>query len=432
MIPAALHVLLSAEKTSGTSSSPGRLQVRMKSQTIFKCSIVLLASVSLSACNSLPRSGPAHQAIEHGATSKYKTPNNSVGIDYALVDINGKVASQFDYTILNSLEKGFGGGKGPPPQTPLGIGDVVQLTIFEAQSGGLFIPEDAGSRPGNYITLPNQTIDREGMINVPYAGAIKAAGRAAGEVQTEIEKRLANRAIEPQVVITTITSRSTSVSVLGDVNAPAKLDLSPAGERVLDLVARAGGLNAPQYETYLTIERKGREATVLFRTLIDRPSENIYARPGDTIFLARERRTYLIFGATEQSGRVDFEDSNLTLGEAIAKSGGLLDGRADPAQVFLYREVPRESLTKIGVDVSHFSGEIVPTIFKANLRDPAIFFAIQQFKMKDKDIIYVSNADAVELTKFLSIVNDVSNTTANVPANALTTRNSIRRLNNGN
>jgi polysaccharide export outer membrane protein len=50
--------------------------------------------------------------------------------------------------------------------------------------------------------------------------------------------------------------------------------------------------------------------------------------------------------------------------------------------------------------------------------------------MKDKDVIYVSNADAVELTKFLAIINDVSNTTANVPANALTTKHSVQRLDN--
>ena len=266
------------------------------------------------------------------------------------------------------------------------------------------------------------------MINVPYAGAIQAAGRPVGEVQAEIEKRLSNRAIEPQVIITTTVSRSTNASVLGDVNTPARLDLSPAGERVLDVIARAGGLNSPQYETYVTIERNGRQATVLFRTLIDKPSENIYVRPGDTVYVSRERRTYLVFGATEQAGRIDFEDSNLTLGEAIAKTGGLLDGRADPAQVFLYREVPRETLEKMGVDVSHMSAAIIPTIFRANLRDPAIFFAIQEFKMKDKDTIYVSNADAVELTKFLALINNVSNTTANIPANAVTTRNSIRRL----
>jgi polysaccharide export outer membrane protein len=393
-------------------------------------SLALLMSVGLASCNSLPRSGPAHQAIDRGATTKFLAADKKVGIDYALVDVTKQVSSHFDYSIINSLEKGFGGGKGPAPQTPLGIGDVVDVTIFEAQAGGLFIPDDAGSRPGNYITLPKQTIDRSGMITVPYAGAIRAAGRMASDVQADIEKRLANRAIEPQVLISTELSRSNNISVLGDVNTPAQMDLSPAGERVLDVIARAGGLNAPQYETYVTIERNGKQGTVLFRTLIDKPSENIYIRPGDTVYVNRERRTYLVFGATEQAGRIDFDDSNLTLGEAIAKTGGLLDGRADPAQVFLYREVPRDTLASMGVNVSHFAGSVIPTVFRANLRDPAIFFAIQQFKMKDKDVIYVSNADAVELTKFLAIINDVSNTTANVPANALTTKHSVQRLDN--
>lgn len=389
-----------------------------------------MASISLASCTTLPRSGPAHQAIERNATTKFVSKAKTAGIDYALVDISKTVASYFDYTIINSLAKGFGGGKGPAPQTPLGIGDVVEITIFEAQAGGLFIPDDAGSRPGNYITLPAQTIDRNGMITVPYAGAVRAAGRNVGDVQAEIVKRLAHRAIEPQVIITTTVNRSTNVSVLGDVNEPAQLALSPAGERVMDVIARAGGLASPQYETYVTLERHNRKATVLFRTLVDTPSENIYVRPGDTVYVERERRTYLVFGATEQAGRVDFADSNLTLGEAIAQTGGLLDDRADPAQVFLYREVPRDDLAKMGVDVSRFSGSIIPTVFRANLRDPAMFFAIQQFKMKDKDIIYVSNADAVELTKFLSLVNNVSDTTAIVPQNALTTRHSVKRLTN--
>jgi polysaccharide export outer membrane protein len=393
-----------------------------------KCSTALVLAISLASCNTLPRSGPAHQAIDKNASTKLVSANKKVGIDYALVDISKPVVSYFDYTILNSLSKGFGGGRGAPPQTPLGVGDIIEITIFEAQAGGLFIPDDAGSRPGNYITLPKQTVDRTGTIMVPYAGAIRAAGRPVSEVQAEIEKRLANRAIEPQVIITTTTSRSNTISVLGDVNTPAQLDLSPAGEKVLDVIARAGGISSPNYETYVTIQRNSREATVLFRTLVDAPQENIYVRPGDTVFVNRERRTYLVFGATEQAGRIDFDDSNLTLGEAIAKTGGLLDGRADPAQVFLYREVPRETLEKVGVDVSHFSGDIIPTVFRANLRDPAMFFAIQQFKMKDKDIIYVSNADAVELTKFMALLNDVSNTTANIPANAVTTKRAFRRI----
>ena len=61
------------------------------------------------------------------------------------------------------------------PELRFGIGDVVSVTIFEAAAGGLFIPTEAGVRPGNFVTLPDQTVDNDGNISVPYAGLVKAA-----------------------------------------------------------------------------------------------------------------------------------------------------------------------------------------------------------------------------------------------------------------
>lgn len=398
-------------------------------KTLNRAAVALL-TVTLGSCSTLPRSGPSHESILSQASVKSATPTKRQGEDYALVSLTKDVVPLFDEVVLTSFAKGFGTRKSYAPDLVLGVGDTIQVSIFEAQSGGLFIPDDAGSRPGNYVNLPNQTVDARGTIRIPYAGAIKVAGRRAAAVEEDIEKKLANRAIEPQVVVTTVTSRSNMVSILGDVNEPAQLELNPSGERVLDIVARAGGINAPGYETYVSIERGNKKATVLFQSLVDDPRENIHVRPGDTIYVNRERRTYLAFGASGLNGRIDFEDSNLTLGEALGKAGGLLDNRADPAQVFLYREVDRDVLARAGVNVSKFAGERVPTVFHANMRDPTIFFAAQKFRMQDKDVIYVSNAGATELAKFLSLINGVSETTANVPSNMVTTKKSVRQLTN--
>ncbi|WP_246791535.1 polysaccharide biosynthesis/export family protein [Bradyrhizobium commune] len=54
---------------------------------------------------------------------------------------------------------------------------MVAVTIFESTAGGLFIPAEAGTRSGNFVSLPNQNVDSAGNISVPYAGAVKAAGR---------------------------------------------------------------------------------------------------------------------------------------------------------------------------------------------------------------------------------------------------------------
>ncbi len=388
--------------------------------------IAMVAVAGLAGCTTLPRSGPDDRSIQQQAGVRVGEKDRRVGVDYVLLDLTSGMLSYFEEGRSTSLKSGFGAGRGAAPGTVLGVGDVVQVSIFESSTGGLFVPVDAGSRPGNFVTLPQQTVDRSGTISVPYAGRIRAAGRPAEQVQREVEALLANRAIEPQVLITLVENQSSQVSVLGDVNEPAKLPLNAAGERVLDVVARAGGLSTPGVETYVTLQRRGREGTVLFSDLINDPSENIFVAPGDTIYVNRERRTYLAFGASGLNGRLDFEESDLTLAEALAKAGGLLDARADPAQVFLYRMMNRSVLERMKVDVSHFRGSSIPVVIRANLRDPGTFFAIQQLPMVDKDILYISNADSTELQKFLNIVTDVTGAAAVASGDVVGTRNAIR------
>jgi polysaccharide export outer membrane protein len=77
----------------------------------------------------------------------------------------------------------------PPPRITLGIGDVVSVTIFEAEPGGLFVRASPG-RPGNFVTLPDQVVDTNGNITVPYAGTIRALGRTPAEVQEAINEAL--------------------------------------------------------------------------------------------------------------------------------------------------------------------------------------------------------------------------------------------------
>jgi polysaccharide export outer membrane protein len=387
------------------------------SKNVQRLAAVVLAA-ALASCSTLPASGPDRRHMEGQAATKLTTPDRKVGIDYALVDITKNVTAFFPVESAASLG-GFGtGGPGSAPSIPLGVGDVVEVAIFESGAGGLFIPADAGSRPGNFVTLPQQRIDTDGSIAVPYAGQIRAAGRTVPEVQREIEQALQNRAIEPQVVLTVVQSRSSEVAVLGDVNEPAKFEINPSGERILDVIARAGGLSTPGIETYVSLERNGRQATVLFDTLVENPKENIFIRPGDTVYVNRERRTFLAFGASGLNGRFDFEEADLSLGEAIGKAGGLLDNRADPAQVFLYRVVDRRTLERAGVDVSAFPTHEVPVIFRANLRDPAAFFAVQRFGMKDKDIIYISNSATTELLKVLTVIDAISATYSGVVGDA--------------
>ncbi len=159
---------------------------------------LLGGAVCLSACSALPAAGPQARAIMSDATVASKSDLNA--FKYAIVDLSQKVLTALSDPGPGSLYRSFGKGRAGRPELTVGIGDTVQITIFESSAGGLFIPSDAGSRPGNFITLPAQTVDQKGYVTVPYAGLILARGRTLPDIQDEIVRKLSGRAIEPQVV----------------------------------------------------------------------------------------------------------------------------------------------------------------------------------------------------------------------------------------
>ncbi|WP_445492969.1 polysaccharide biosynthesis/export family protein [Rhodopseudomonas sp. RCAM05734] len=302
----------------------------------------------------------------------------------------------------------------PPKAFRFGIGDILSVTIFEAAAGGLFIPAEAGVRPGNYVVIPNQAVDDGGNITVPYAGAIRASGRTPAEVQRAIVDTLKNRAIEPQVLVSVVEQRTSLISVLGDVKASGRFPASPSGERIVDVIARAGGPASQGYDMWVTLERQGHRASVPFGALLYEPSNNIFVLPADVIYLYNQAQTFVAFGAAGNQGQFKFDAWRISLAEAVGKVGGLADGQADPASVFLYRGETKEVARQIGVDISGFNGPIVPVIYSVNLRDPSGYFLSQSFEMRNKDVIFVSNAAAVETTKFLNFLRTIM-ATANDP-----------------
>lgn len=392
---------------------------------------VLMASVASAAgCSSLPNSGP-QDAIPGGAEVRASSTDDKVGFKYALIDVN-KGVLPYVSSDGQSLDKTFGAGRAPAPEIRVGVGDVLAVTIFESAAGGLFIPNDAGARPGNFVQLPNVTIDRGGLLSVPYAGMVPTLGRTLPQIQAEIERRLASRAIEPQVVVTLVSQHSNDVAVVGDVNTPNKFTVQPGGERVLDLIAKAGGLKKDPYNSSVTVQRGGTKATVAFNTLISKPRENIYVGANDTIYVYGESKTYVAFGATGTNQKFNFGAETLSLVEAVAQAGGLLDNRADPGQVYVYRLENRKALEKMGIDVSKFEGrEEIPTIYRTNFRDPASYFAARDFLMRDKDVLYVSNASSVELIKFLTVVDAVTGQASASSSDVVTTRDAFHQLGRG-
>jgi polysaccharide biosynthesis/export protein len=69
--------------------------------------------------------------------------------------------------------------------------------------------------------------------------------------------------------------------------------------------------------------------------------------------------------------------------------------------------------------VSKFDGPIIPMVYNINLRNPAGYFLASKFEMRNKDVIYVSNASSIESAKLMSFIRLVVGT-ASDPISAAT------------
>lgn len=366
---------------------------------------LVLAAFSFAGCTIMPASGPQSMDVRMQANEPDSLPYALVKLEPEIV----RVLAQYTPRLSNAFAN-----RSPPKAFRFGIGDTVSVTIFEAAAGGLFIPAEAGVRPGNFVTIPNQAVDNNGNISVPYAGAIPARGKTPVEVQQAIVAALKNRAIDPQAVVSLIDQRASLISVLGDVRAAGRFPASASGERILDAITRAGGTSTQGYDTWVTLERAGHRASVPFGALVYEPTNNIYVLPNDTIYLYSQPQTFVAFGAAGTQGQYKFDAWRISLAEAVGKHGGLSDSLADPASVFLYRGETREVAERLGVDCSKFQGPIIPIIYNVNFRDPSGYFLAQTFDIRNKDVIYTSNAASVETTKFLNFLRTIM-ATANDP-----------------
>ena len=182
------------------------------------------------------------------------------------------------------------------------------------------------------------------------------------------------------------------------------------------LIARAGGPKFQAIESYVTLQRDGKRVRVLLSRVVQDPRENVFIRPNDVIFVTREAPTFTALGALNQNvfgfnSEIPFDVETLTLAQAMGKAGGLNDQQSDPSELYVYRYEDRHFLEKLGADVTRFTFDKIPTIYRLNLRDPSGMLLAAGFKMRTKDVMYVANDRVVDYYKLLLLIN---NTTATV------------------
>lgn len=372
----------------------------MKFKNLFLLSGVVSALL-LGGCTStssfLSSSGPTTSGVNE---SKQINENNVIQI----VDVNDNVARRLvDANKQAKFSEAFGAKTSS--NYFIGAGDAIEVSIWEAPPATLFGSglSNSGVSTSHVSTFPEQVVQSNGTINIPFAGQITAAGKSLQDIENEIIKRLHGKANQPQVLVRLTRNTSANVTVVGEVTNSARMPLSPRGERLLDALAAAGGVRQPVNKMTMQVTRGEVVRSMPLEGVILDPKQNIVLQPGDVITAMYQPLSFTVLGATGKNEEQNFEAQGISLAQALARAGGLQDARADAQGVFIFRFEDQDAVEWKSKPNITPDGK-VPVIYRVDLKNPATFFVAQGFLIRNKDVLYVSNAPAAEMQKFLNIL----------------------------
>lgn len=357
-----------------------------------------LLFVMLSGCASMPHSGASRSQVE-----QVEAAGSMEGVVIKPVDdaLTRKLSASKSFTPFAEIF----GGSGPRGYL-IGPGDTLEITVWETPPsilfGGVALVPKVGALSTGAETLPAQMVMDDGSISMPFAGRIKVAGRSVREIENAITARLQGKANNPQVMVRVSGNPTSQVSVIGDVAQSANMPLTPKRERLLDALAAAGGVTQSVTRMSLQLSRAGVTASMPLDIIVREPEQNIFLLPGDVLTALFQPWTFSVLGATGKNQEIPFEARGISLAQALARSGGLDDNRADPGGVFVFR-FENAQLVDEPAARTPVNGK-VPVVYQVNFNEPGAFFVTQNFPVQDKDVIYVANMPSAELAKFLRMI----------------------------
>jgi polysaccharide biosynthesis/export protein len=343
----------------------------------------------LAACSAIPGSGPYTGDIERSANQPY-----------VLVDLNRDTAGAVSAFVARSqMEAQIA----LPPGRPLGRvgpGDLLQIAIWEPSPTGTSLAAD---RSGIAIST---RVGVDGTIGVPYVGRVPVADRTPAQIERDLVARLAHTSPGAQVAVLVTEDLTNAVIVQGDVAKPGRFPVVPSSSGLLDILAMAGGSHTPNFQTQIRITRGDQVVTRTLSRLVKERALEMDLAPGDRILVQPRASYFYAFGAVARPGEQPYDADEISLSRTIARIGGLMDNRADPAAVFIYRRQAAELTRQVAPETPGADASRV--IYRLNLRDPTGFFVSQSFPVLPDDLVYVSNAPIAETAKVFQILTGLS------------------------
>ncbi|KQP45328.1 MAG: polysaccharide biosynthesis/export family protein [Brevundimonas sp.] len=373
-------------------------------RTILPLAIVAI----LGGCSTLPRDGPSGASVNAGATTA-----SALG-SYALVPLTFEATERMKQ-VPPQFFGSLAAGSSDQPADVIGEGDTLAISIFDpsgALFGGTLGSGSSSSRTNTTLSggnqaLPGATVDRSGSVTIPFGGQVRVQGLTSTQAAAAIRRALVGKVANPQVLVSIAGNASNTVNVLGDVRQPGRAPLGVNSDRILDVIAAAGGSARTTDDLTISIQREGRTYTAPLSAVTTEFGENVRLQRGDVVNVQYKPRRFSTFGGLNAVAQVDMPAGPVTLTGALSKVGGLNTNTANARRVLIFRFERPEVAQALGIN-QPATPRGVPVVYELDFSDAANVFAATNMEVMPEDVIYVPLAGAAEMRKFFEVVQSLT------------------------
>lgn len=159
-------------------------------------------------------------------------------------------------------------------EPPLGTGDKLSVSVYNG----------ATEKSKTEFTL-----DSSGEIDLPYIGAVMAAGKMAPQLKREIQAKLADGyLVNPIVSVTVQEINSRKISISGQVQKTGTIKFTP-GMTIVEAIALSGGLTPMARANAIKVTRKVNDKNqtyvIPYEMINEGKRPNFPMMPGDQVYI---------------------------------------------------------------------------------------------------------------------------------------------------
>jgi polysaccharide biosynthesis/export protein len=285
---------------------------------------------------------------------------------------------------------------GPAPYV-IQQGDILSIVVWDhpeltASRDNTASNQQGGANSGGDGTTPGGfVVDHNGVIQFPFAGAMKIAGMTESQARGALAGKISKYIRNPDVTLRVQSYRSKRVYVDGEVKSPGLQPITDIPMTLMEAINRAGGMTPSADQSEIAITRDGKSYKINLMQMMQNGKNpaSIMLANGDVVRIgSRDDTKVFVTGEVITPKSMQMRNGRLTLNEALGEAGGINPQTGDGRQVYVIRNATAKE----------------PIVYHLNARTPAGLAVAQEFELKPQDVVYVDAAPLATWHRVVSLI----------------------------